>query len=104
MPKHRKRRAADPANRESESLRTANNHNRIPPHTPAPIPKALARALKRLDDLADAGVNVSIIAGFDDEIGGRTALLIVDHDTYAMAGPPPIGLSQVRVGTAAHDA
>ena len=60
MAKARKRPAADRAIRESEAETqsvTASNHNRrIPPGTPDAIARSLDRVLRRLDDLADAGV------------------------------------------------
>ena len=103
-PKTRKRPAADRANPEIESRKNCHDNNRIPPHTPALIAKVLGRMLKRLDDLADAGANVTVMLGFIDERGERTGVFIVDRATVEAIGPPPIGLTQVQVGTAVHDA
>ena len=104
--KQRKRTGGDGSRANPETLSRNNcpNSNRIPPLTPPAIAKALTRALKRLDDLANAGANITVMLGFIDERGERTGVFIVDRASVEAIGPPPIGLTQVQVGTAVHDA
>ncbi|CAN5693102.1 hypothetical protein BH23CHL5_BH23CHL5_28360 [soil metagenome] len=89
MAKQRKRPGTSRAVRESESQKHCPDSNRVPPHTPAPIAKALTRALRRLDDLADAGCMVTVCLGFENTHGEWTGVLIVDRETVAAVGPPP---------------
>lgn len=57
----------------------------VPPHTPPTIARALERLLRRADDLADAGANVSISVAYIDTRDELTGILLADEQTAALA-------------------
>lgn len=57
----------------------------VPPHTPPAIARALVRLLRRADDLADLGANVSISVAYIGTRDELTGLLIADEQTAALA-------------------
>ena len=58
---------------------------KVPPHTPPAIGRALERLLRRADDLADLGVNVSISVAYIDTHDELTGILIADANVAALA-------------------
>ena len=58
---------------------------KVPPHTPPAIGRTLERLLRRADDLADLGVNVSISVAYIDTRDELTGILIADAEIAALA-------------------